>query len=93
MSDCAAIIESSNGRFFNVCFLKKDGVTKRTLNGRLGVEKYLKGGQCTLDRSKYLIVYDIQAKGYRAVNRESILSVTFDGVRFVQWTVAEGDRS
>ena len=77
----AKVIECSEGRFFTVEFIKKDGTT-RTLNGRLGVEKYLKGGDCTLDREKFVIVYDIQKKDYRAVNRETILSVKIDGVKF-----------
>lgn len=79
--DLAKVIECSEGRFFTVEFLKKDGST-RILNGRLGVEKYLKGGDCTLDRTKFVIVYDVQAKGYRAVNRETIISVKIDGVKF-----------
>jgi len=79
--DLSKVIESSDGRFFTCEFTKKDG-SIRTLNGRLGVEKYLKGGECTLDREKFVIVYDIQAKGYRAVNRETILSVKIDGVKF-----------
>ena len=83
MSDCAGMIEQSNGRFFTVCFTKKDG-TERVLNGRLGVTYALKGGECTLDRSKFLIVYDMAKKTYRAVNRESIKWVNFDGVRFVK---------
>ena len=82
MSDCAGMIEKSNGRFFTVCFIKKDGITERVLNGRLGVTYALKGGECTLDRSKFLIVYDMAAKSYRAVNRESIQWVKFDGVKF-----------
>ena len=85
MSDCAAMIEASNGRFFTVCFKKKKDGSERTLNGRLGVTYALKGGQCTLDRSKFIIVYDMQAKSYRAVNRESILWVNFEGVRFAPW--------
>lgn len=83
MSDCAGMIEQSNGRFFTVCFTKKDG-SERVLNGRLGVTYALKGGECTLDRSKFLIVYDMAKKTYRAVNRESIKWVNFDGVRFVK---------
>jgi len=79
--DLAKVIEFSEGRFFTVEFVKKDGST-RILNGRLGVEKYLKGGDCTIDRSKFVIVYDVQVKGYRAVNRETILSVKIDGVKF-----------
>lgn len=80
--DLAKVIECSEGRFFTVEFVKKDGITIRTLNGRLGVEKYLKGGDCTLDRTKFVIVYDVQARGYRAVNRETIISVKIDGVKF-----------
>ena len=83
MSDCAGMIEQSNGRFFTVCFTKKDG-SERVLNGRLGVTYALKGGECTLDRSKFLIVYDMAKKTYRAVNRESIKWVNFDGVKFVK---------
>jgi hypothetical protein len=79
--DLAKVIETSEGRFFTVEFVKKDGST-RILNGRLGVEKYLKGGECTLDREKFVIVYDVQAKGYRAINRETIISVKFEGVKF-----------
>ena len=79
--DLSKVIEFSEGRFFTVEFIKKDGST-RILNGRLGVEKYLKGGDCTIDRSKFVIVYDVQSKGYRAVNRDTILSVKIDGVKF-----------
>lgn len=83
MSDCAGMIEQSNGRFFTVCFTKKDG-SERVLNGRLGVTYALKGGECTLDRSKFLIVYDMAKKTYRAVNRESIRWVKFEGITFVK---------
>ena len=73
------IIESSDGKFVAVSFIKKDG-SLRLLNGRLGVIKHLKGGECTLDRSKYVIIYDVQNKGYRSINRQTIQSVTIDGI-------------
>ena len=66
-------IEQTNGKFFSVDFIKKDG-TLRTINGRLGVTKHLHGGKCTLDKSKYIVVYE-NGTGYRAINRETILSV------------------
>ena len=88
MSDCVGMIEQSNGRFFTVCFTKKDG-SERVLNGRLGVTYALKGGECTLDRSKFLIVYDMAKKTYRAVNRDSIKWVNFDGVKFVSNTESQ----
>lgn len=67
-------ILNSNGKIFTVEFLKKDG-SLRTLNGRLGVKKYLKGGTCTLDQDQYIIVFDLQNKVYRAVNKFTIQSV------------------
>jgi len=67
-------IMASNGRIFSVVFIKKDG-TERTLTGRLGVTKYLNGGVSTLDADKFITVYDMKSKGYRAVNKETIISV------------------
>ena len=81
MNKLSSIVKQTNGKFFTVVFTKKDG-SKRSLNGRLDVTKYLKGGQCTLDRSKFLIVYDLQAKGYRAVNVDTIESVSCDGLLY-----------
>ena len=67
-------ILNSNGKIFTVTFVKKDG-SIRVLNGRLGVTKHLKGGQCTLDKDKFIIVYDLKSEGYRAIDKESILDV------------------
>jgi len=71
------LLLSSVGRFVTVEFYKKDG-SLRTLNGRLGVTKHLKGGVSTLDPDKYITIYDLVNKGYRAVNRSTIRSVTVD---------------
>ena len=67
-------ILNSNGKIFTVEFLKKDG-SIRFLNGRLGVTKHLKGGVSTLNPNKYITVYDLQSKAYRAINKATILSV------------------
>lgn len=67
-------ILNSNGKIFTVEFIKQDG-SLRTLNGRLGVKKYLKGGKCTVDQDQYIIVFDLQNKVYRAVNKFTIQSV------------------
>jgi hypothetical protein len=67
-------ILASNGKIFTVVFIKKDG-TERALNGRLGVTKHLNGGKSNLDADKFITVYDMQSKGYRAVNKETIISV------------------
>ena len=78
MANLTELIERSNGKFITVAFRKKDG-TLRIMNCRLGVTKHLKGGECTLDRDQFIIVYDMQFKGYRAINRDTIESVTIDG--------------
>ena len=67
-------IINSNGKIFTVTFIKKDG-SLRELNGRLGVIKHLKGGVSTLDPDKYITVFDMQSKAYRAVNKFTIQSV------------------
>jgi len=71
---------NSEGRFVTVEFIKKDG-TLRKLTGRLGVKKHLKGGVSTLDPEQYITIYDVQNKGYRAVNRATIKALTIEGVR------------
>ena len=74
MKNIEHIIEGFKGRIFTVTFTKKDG-TIRKMNCRMGVTKYLKGGKCTLDKNKYIIVFDMQNNAYRAVNKETILDI------------------
>jgi hypothetical protein len=83
MLSLAKFIDDSCGKFLTVTFVKKNGEI-RVLNGRLGVTKHLKGGKCTLDKSKFIIIYDQQNAGYRSINRESILSVSCQGVVITQ---------
>jgi hypothetical protein len=66
-------------KFFTITFIKKD-LSIRTINGRLKVTKYLKGGDCTLDKEKFLIVYSLKDKGYRAINKETILNIKMDNM-------------
>lgn len=73
------IILNSEGRFISVVFVKKDG-TLRKLTGRLGVTKHLKGGQSTLNPEQYITIYDVENKGYRAINRATITELHIDGL-------------
>ena len=66
----------SNGHIFTVTFVKKDG-TKRTLNGRFGVYKYIRGGTGCLKAGNWNF-YDM-SDSYRSVIPESILSISYDG--------------
>ena len=81
--ELASIVAASNGRFVSVTFIKKDG-TQRAMLCRLGVTKHLKGGESTLDADKYLTVFDVQKEAYRAINRDTIVSVKLAGATFVQ---------
>jgi len=66
-----AIVE--NGKFCKVEFLKKDG-SVGTVHGRTGVKRYAKGGKRTTNDRDYIMFYDLN-KGYRNVNRHTILKV------------------
>lgn len=74
----AAIAANTNGKFFTVTFLKKDG-TVRVMNCRTGVTKALKGGRSTVNSSKYLVVYEMASKGYRSIDKDSILNIAVAG--------------
>jgi hypothetical protein len=74
----AAIAASTNGKFFTVTFKKKDG-SIRIMNCRTGVTKALKGGTCTVDRTKYLVVYDMHSKAYRSINKDTIMNISVAG--------------
>ena len=73
------LLLNRGGKLITVTFTKKDG-SLRTLTGRLGVTKHLKGGVSTLNPDQYVTIYDVQNSGYRAVNRSTIQSVTCEGV-------------
>jgi hypothetical protein len=51
---------------------------------RLGVTKHLKGGESKLNADQYLTVFDVQKEAYRAINKETILSVKLAGNTYVQ---------
>jgi hypothetical protein len=72
------IFKTIGGKFFTIEFVKANGHV-RVLNGRLGVTKHLKGGFAK-GKENYIIVYDVKAKGYRSVNKNTILRVSCGGV-------------
>lgn len=78
----ASLIDQSNGKMITVTFIKKDG-TQRTLNGRLGVKKYLKGGKLNSNTAEYINIYDVQNKGYRSINRNTIVAVRSSNIEAV----------
>jgi hypothetical protein len=78
----ANMIDQSNGKMVTVTFIKQDGST-RIINGRLGVKKHLKGGKLNVDTNEYISIYDVQNKGYRSVNRNTIVALRMQGIEAV----------
>lgn len=74
-----SLIKQAENRFVTISFVKKDG-SLRTINGRFGVTKHLKGGTCSLDKNKFFIIYSIADAGYRAIDKQKIKSIMMDGM-------------
>ena len=85
-----AIALAQEGKIFTVVFTKKDG-TERTLVGRLGVTKHLKGGENTVTAyEQYLTVFDMQKQQYRNVNLDTVKSLRCNGLDYMEHII-EGD--
>lgn len=71
------------GKFFSITFVKADGTTRKMVC-RLGVTQH-KGGKSS-DQFNYslLTVYDVQSKGYRNINLETVEEYTVGGQTFKQ---------
>ena len=87
LNDIIQLIKDTKGAFFTVKFIKKDG-TERIMNCRLGVKKYLHGGELPYDpvAKGLLPVWDpVAAKtsdGYRIINTNTILSAKIGGKEY-----------
>jgi DNA-binding NarL/FixJ family response regulator len=82
--EAAQKIREIKGRMFTVTFIKKSNGEKRTMNARLGVKAYLRGGVLPYDpNTKGLIpVYDIQTKDYRMINIQGIINLKTGGIEY-----------
>jgi len=76
---------SGRGDFFTVTFVKRSDGTTRTMNARLGVKKYLKGGELPYDpiEKGLLPVYDVQKQEYRMINLGTIISAKIGGNEYI----------
>jgi hypothetical protein len=73
-------IDSTNGKFFTVKFIKKDG-TLRKMTCRTGVSKGITGkGLAFEPKEKGLkVVWSTDAEGYRMINLAQVTEITFNG--------------
>lgn len=76
---------SGRGEFFTVTFVKRTDGTTRTINARLGVRRYLRGGDLPYDpiEKGLLPVYDVQKRDYRMINLGTIISAKVGGVDYI----------
>jgi hypothetical protein len=67
-------------KFFKATFIKKSG-EKREMIARLGVTKHLKGGEKSYNANdfNYLTVFDMQKRGYRTINVNTLISIKTKG--------------
>ncbi len=84
------LIEKTNGKFFTVKFVKKNGDI-RIMTARLGVKKYLKGGKRTVPEDAIVVFtpekesYHYDAKlgkeipgSYKSFYPDSVLEIHFN---------------
>lgn len=73
-----------NGAFFTVEFTKKDG-TKRIMNCRTGVKKYLVQNGRTIktvapSENGILRVFDLKAGQYRSINLDTVTKINYNKI-------------
>jgi len=78
-----SILNSNGHKFVTVQFRKKNGEW-RTMNGRFKVTKHLRGGvnKVVAPWNAYKTIYDVQAKGYRTLNLDTVTCVRAGGVDY-----------
>lgn len=71
-------ILATNGKFFSVSFIKKDGTTRK-MTARLGVKKNLKGVGLKFNPTEknLIVVFDVHKKAYRMINLLTIFKFKF----------------
>ena len=81
-------IDRTNGKFFTVKFIKKDG-TLRRMTCRIGVSKGVNGKGLDFDpKEKGLkVVWSTDAEGYRMINLAQVKEITFNGTTTVYNTL------
>lgn len=73
-------IVAQKGKFFTIVFESKADGSKKTINGRTGVVKFLKGGVSTISGKPDLVgVFNVQKMAYRSVFLDSVKEIRASG--------------
>ncbi|CAB4149095.1 hypothetical protein UFOVP529_48 [uncultured Caudovirales phage] len=80
----AEMLAGTEGKIFSVKFVKRTTGEVREMVARTGVKAHLKGGDAAYSFSakSLLSVYDLQAKGYRSIPLDAIVSIKAGGEEF-----------
>ena len=70
------------GHFVSVTFRRADGKVSH-VHGRTGVHKHTKGNRKTVSSNKYILIYDLK-RGYRNINRDTILTVNGEKLKIAR---------
>ena len=73
----------AGGRFFSITFVKADGSTRKMVC-RLGVKQHAGGKSSDQFNYSLLTVYDVQKRGFRNINLETVKQYTVSGQTFEQ---------
>lgn len=78
--EAATLVKNTNGKIFSATYIKKDG-SERTLTGKLGVTKGVKGTGTSPDVSSIGMVrlYDMVGKGWKMLNLQTVSQVKTGG--------------
>ena len=79
------IIKDSKGKIFGVSFVKRSTGELRHMTARLGVKKGVTGEGLKYDpESRQLMtVYDMQKRGHRMVNTETLSRLNYKQINFI----------
>jgi len=74
----------NNGQIFGVSFIKRTTGELRTMSARLGVKKFLRGGQLSYSpaEKQLLTVFSMKDQGYRCIPLDAIQRVSVGGETF-----------
>ena len=87
-AEAAAMLYSSEGRIVTVTFNKREDGSERTITGRRGVTKHLKGGELGYNPMKHKLIGIFELghednKGYRMIPAEGITRLKIERDNFI----------
>jgi hypothetical protein len=85
LEEFVKLLYDTDGRVFQVSFIKRSTGETRNITAKFGVTDKLKGGKQPYDPAKKLLitVFDVDKNDYRAIPAEGIISGFMDGKEYI----------